>query len=158
MKTNPSYVSVFIALILAAVVSITLIAKTLSKASSFSFEITTQSSAQGYAQIFYDIGDGFRETDSACVLIAKSSTPAVNRFPIPNVNYRALRFDPTNREATVTFSGAEILDSSGKVIEFLSASHPSRPAGQFIEDRRRIRTNDNLCWHSFKIFRAVVSA
>jgi hypothetical protein len=122
MKTNPSYLSVFGALILAAVVSIPLIAKSLSKASSFSFEITLQSSAQGYAQIFYDIGGGFRETDSARVPIAKSSVPTVNRFPIPNGNYRALRFDPIDREASVTFSGVKILDSSGKVIKFFSAS------------------------------------
>ena len=122
MKTNLSYVSVSVALILAAVVSIPLIAESLSKASSFSFEITLQSSAQGYAQIFYDIGDGFRETDSARVPIAKSGVPAVKRFPIPKGNYRALRFDPIDKEATVIFSGAKILDSRGKVIRSFSAS------------------------------------
>lgn len=122
MKTNLLYPSVFAALILAAVVSIPLIAKSLSKGSSFSFEITLQSSAKGHAQIFYDIGGGFRETDSARVPIAKGNVPGVNRFPIPKGNYRALRFDPIDREATVTFSGAKILDSSGKVIKFFSAS------------------------------------
>ena len=122
MKTNVSYRSVFAGLILAAVVSILFIPKPLSK--SFSFEIALQSSAQGYAQIYYNIGGGFRERDSARVPIAKSSVPAVYRFPIPvpKGNYRALRFDPIDREATVTFSGAKIVDSSGKVIKFFSAS------------------------------------
>ena len=131
MKTNLSYPSVFSALILAAVLSIPLIAKSLSKASSFSFEITLQSSAKGHAQIFYDIGGGFRETDSARVPIAKGNVPAVYRFPIPKGNYCAMRFDPIDREATVTFSGAKILDSSGKVIKYFSVSQ-FRAAHQII--------------------------
>ena len=105
MKTSLSYRLVFAALILDLMVSILFIPKPLPKA-SYVFEIALQSSARGYAQIFYDIGGGFRETDSARIPIPKSNVPAVHRFPILKGYYRALRFDPIDKEATVIFSGA----------------------------------------------------
>jgi len=83
MKTNPSYLSVFAALILAAVVSIPLFASSLSKGSSFTFEITLQSSAKGHAQIFYDIGDGIREKDSVRIRIEKSFVQTLITRSIP---------------------------------------------------------------------------
>jgi hypothetical protein len=46
----------------------------------------------------------------------------VYRFKLPKGDYRALRFDPINREAIVTFSGAKILDADGKIIKNISAS------------------------------------
>src|SRR5712692_1871101 len=122
MKTNFSYLTLLAAFVLAAVVSVPLIARHVSKASSFFFEVTLQSSTNGIAQIYYDIGKGIREEDSTRLQITESQAPTVCYFKIPAGDYRALRFDPIDREATVTFFGAKVLDPKGKVINNILAS------------------------------------
>jgi hypothetical protein len=54
-------------------VSTPFIARHVSTASAFVFEITLQSSVPGTVQIFYDIGSGIREKDSARVEVARSN-------------------------------------------------------------------------------------
>jgi hypothetical protein len=122
MKTAFSFATLCAALVLAAVVSTPLIVRRLSAASDFVFEVRLQSSTQGFAQIFYDIGKGLREEDSTQVQIAKSDAPATYRFRLPDGIYRALRFDPLNREGVVTFSDAKILDTHTKLVKNIAAS------------------------------------
>jgi hypothetical protein len=88
------HLTLFAALVLATAVSSPLVARSISGASSFVFEITLQSSKSGIAQIFYDVGRGMRKEDSGSVEIAKSDAPATYRFQLPSGEYRALRFDP----------------------------------------------------------------
>ena len=117
MRTKPklSSSSIVTALILAVILSIPVLGKQ-SSSGSFVFEVTIQSSVDGTAQIFYDIGRGIREADSASVHL-KSGAPAVYRFRIPRGDYRALRFDPIDREGTVKFFGAKILDRQGMIVQ-----------------------------------------
>lgn len=121
MRTHASYTTLLAGLILAVVVSIPLLNGVITKSSSFSFELALQSTTNGIAQIFYDVGAGTREADSTRIQIRKTDIPAVYRFQLPQGYYRALRFDPIDREAVVTFSGAKILDSNGRVIQTFSA-------------------------------------
>ena len=109
------------ALVLTVVASTPLMMKRLS-ALDFVFEVRLQSSTQGVAQIFYDIGKGMREEDSAQVQIAQSTAPTIYRFRLPSGELYALRFDPIDREGAVTFSDAKILDSHGKLIKNIAGS------------------------------------
>src|SRR5437867_12936620 len=99
MKAAFSFATLFAALVLAVVASTPLIVRRLSALPpDFVFEVRLQSSTQGFAQIFYDVGRGMRQEDSAVVQIAKRNAPATYRFPLPSGEYRALRFDPLDRE------------------------------------------------------------
>jgi hypothetical protein len=120
MKAAFSLPTLFTALMLTVVASTPLIVKRLS--SGFVFEVRLQSSAQGTVQIFYDIGKGFREEDSAQAQIAERDAPVTYRFRLPHGEYRALRFDPMNREGVVTFSNAKILDAHAKLVKHIATS------------------------------------
>ena len=54
--------------------------------------------------------------------IAQSDTPATYRFRLPHGTYRALRFDPIDREGVVTFSAAKIFDARQKLVTHIAAS------------------------------------
>ena len=137
MKAAFSFATLCAALVLAVVASMPLIARQLAASSTFVFEVRLQSSTQGVAQIFYDIGKGVREEDSARVQIAKSNAPATYRFRLPNGEYRALRFDPIDREGVVTFSDAKIFDAHKKLVKNIAASQfRGVPTGQFLTDQR----------------------
>ena len=122
MKTAFSFTTLCAALVLAAVASTPLIVRRLSAASDFVFEVQLQSSTSGVAQLFYDIGKGVREEDSARIQIARSNAPATYRFRLPNGEYRALRFDPIDREGVVIFSHAKIFDAHTKLVKNIAAS------------------------------------
>lgn len=85
--------------------------------SSFFLDIRMQSSISGRAQIFYDIGQGIREADSFSVLVRGGEQQVNLRFPLPEGQYRHLRFDPINRAGTVTFSDVRIVDAMGTVVK-----------------------------------------
>jgi hypothetical protein len=82
----------------------------------FFFEVTLQSTQTGDAQVFYDTGHQFRESDSNRQEVRAGRGPSVLRFPLPTGKYRALRFDPINRAAIVDFAGACIVDLRGQII------------------------------------------
>lgn len=67
-----------------------------------SIEISMKTGTADTAQLFYDIGKGFSETDSSRVNIATTSTFHDYRFPIPNKPIRKMRFDPLSSAGTVT--------------------------------------------------------
>jgi hypothetical protein len=94
-----------------------------SRSSSYSFEISVQSNEPGLVQLYYDVGRGTNEADSVLQPIV-AGHPDVLRFTLPCGTYRGLRFDPLDRDARMTFSGARIVNGSGRT--FLSFA-----AGQF---------------------------
>ncbi len=87
------------------------------RSSSYFFEIAVQSNEPGLVQLYYDIGRGANEPDSVLQPIV-AGEPGVLRFALPYGTYQALRFDPLDRDARMTFSGARIVDGSGRT--FLS--------------------------------------
>ncbi|MFY9925853.1 MAG: hypothetical protein WAK51_15345 [Opitutaceae bacterium] len=83
--------------------------------SGYAFLIQAESDQSGLVQIYYDIGGGMNEPDSAIQpIIAHENT--LLRFPLPSGRYRQLRFDPLDRDARMTFSGARVVDASGKTV------------------------------------------
>jgi hypothetical protein len=82
----------------------------------FVFEVAVASSAAGHLQIYYDGGAGFREEASARVELKPSSRPETYRLPLPAGTYRAIRFDPNDRESRLTVAHARITDTGGHVI------------------------------------------
>jgi len=105
------------ALILAVLISIPFVLQRLQESHSFAFEIALQSSVNAQAQLFYDIGYGFREQDSVVVAIAKNDSWITYRFNLPEADYRSLRFDPLNIEGIVNLSKATIIDGNGRIIK-----------------------------------------
>ena len=73
----------------------------------------------GAAQLFWDIGRGFNEADSASTTLVPTSTPTTRRFPFPSDGLRKLRFDPINIDASVSFQGARIESAEGRVLRRL---------------------------------------
>ncbi len=137
MKAASSLATLCAAFVLAVVASTPLIARRLAAASHFVFEVQLHSSTPGVAQLFYDIGKGVREQDSARVQIAQSDAPATYRFRLPRGIYRALRFDPLDREGVVTFSAAKIFDARQKLVTpHCGIAVSGSPTDQGITDRR----------------------
>lgn len=85
------------------------------KVEQFHFELTVQSSAAGTAQIYYDVGHGLNEGDSATAAVV-AGTPTPLRLALPLGTFKALRFDPLNRETTFTFSDAVIRAPDGHIV------------------------------------------
>lgn len=91
-------------------------------AARFAFEITVTSSTPGIVQLFYDIGNGMKESDSSRVLIEADKKPHRLSFAMPEGSYRALRFDPLDREGSLSFSGALIRGPDGGVVRSFAAA------------------------------------
>jgi hypothetical protein len=88
-----------------------------SRSSSYSFEIEVQSDEPGLVQLYYDVGRGANEPDSVLQPIV-AGRREVLRFTLPYGTFGALRFDPLDRDARMTFGSARIVDGSGRT--FLS--------------------------------------
>ena len=79
---------------------------------SFYFEVKMSSSTAGTGQIFYNIGRGISEHDSVRLPVGSGESSAVYRFPLPEADYRALRFDPLNHgNSNIVISYARIVDA-----------------------------------------------
>ena len=122
MQAAFSLATLSAAFVLAVVASIPLIARLPAVSSSFDFEVRLQSSTPGLAQIFYDIGQGMRGTGLCSGGDCLEYFACTYRFRLPHGTYRALRFDPIDREGTVTFSAANIFDTHNKLIKHIATS------------------------------------
>jgi hypothetical protein len=87
--------------------------------SPWRFEARIESSASGIVQLYYDLGSGMSEEQSAVVPIA-AGVPKVLSFPLPYGRIKMLRFDPLDRECTMTVSDARIVDGSGRTVASIS--------------------------------------
>ncbi len=74
------------------------------------------------AQLFFDVGKGMNEADSARLPITASSDYATLRFPLPSATIRALRFDPINGPGTFSVRRAYIEHSFGVLIRQFAGS------------------------------------
>ena len=79
------------AFVLAVVASTPLLARQLTVASQFIFEVRLHSPTPGVAQLFYDIGKGLREQDSARVQLDREG---VVMFSTPVEPLQLKRSDP----------------------------------------------------------------
>jgi hypothetical protein len=90
------------------------------KSLSYFFEVTIASDGRGFAQVFYDEGQGFREQDSVRQNFNGTTRPAVYRFRLPAGVCGGLRLDPISHGGTADFSDAKIVDSEGRVVRRFS--------------------------------------
>ncbi|MBI5426150.1 MAG: hypothetical protein HZA32_18915 [Opitutae bacterium] len=79
------------------------------------FEVTLSSTVGGTAQLFYNAGRKFNETDSARVPVAPGPA-ATLRFRLNAEVVRELRFDPIDGDGTVTIAEAVIRRPDGSVL------------------------------------------
>src|SRR3954463_12040035 len=67
------------------------------------FEASMSSSADGGAQVFYDVGRGFNEADSTRLSLQGLDKTAIYRFPLPPGGFGAFRLDPIDHgNASIT--------------------------------------------------------
>ena len=88
----------------------------LPSATPFRFEVAVASSVSGRVQVFYDIGRGFNEGDSASIAIAGSTEPTPLALPLPAGRYLGIRFDPIDTTARVTFAKPRIADADDNTV------------------------------------------
>src|SRR3954454_22250828 len=81
-------------------------------------EISSPISSQ--AQLFYDIGQGFREENSSTQMIAASTSGRFQQlaFPLPAATIYALRLDPLNAAGRVAIRDIYIRNRRGAVFRF----------------------------------------
>ena len=84
------------------------------KSAAFSFSVRMASSAAGHVQVYFDYGQGFHEADSLVVALAKSEALLPYALPLPRGAFRAFRFDPIDRDGTVTISDPRVIDPKGR--------------------------------------------
>src|SRR5437868_14495219 len=88
---------------------------------SVCFEDSMSSTSSVTAQIFYDIGRGIREDDSAKLPVGGAESNVLRRFPLPQATFRTFRFDPLEHcNANIVISRARIVNSLGRTVRNFS--------------------------------------
>ena len=81
--------------------------------SPWRLEVEVGSDHAGLVQLYYDVGRGINEADSSIRTIGAGETRVLS-FALPCGRYRALRFDPLDRDGTLTLARARVVDGSGR--------------------------------------------
>ncbi|MBI5771396.1 MAG: hypothetical protein HZA93_26720 [Verrucomicrobia bacterium] len=84
----------------------------------FAFEVRMTSKVTGVVKIYFDAGAGFSETATSQSSAVAGQT-ATHRLALPAGSYRAIRFDPIDREGTVTVESLRIVSRRGRVVRDL---------------------------------------
>ena len=91
-----------------------------SEAFPFFFEVTMRSAQSGFAQLYYDTGNGVSERDSSRLPLEGGNRPVTYQFPLPEGRYPNFRFDPTDRARnTMTLSAARVVDRGGHLFRVI---------------------------------------
>lgn len=79
-------------------------------------EAVLTTSQPGPLQVFYDDGGGFREDLSFRIQVPASTSPTIQRLPVPPGTYRALRLDPPDHGATTVIHALRITEPGNRTI------------------------------------------
>lgn len=82
----------------------------------FRFEVTATNATAGLPQLFFDVGRGINEADSARASLVGGTAPQVLSFSLPAGDYRGFRFDPLDRAGKITLKDAVIRQADGRVV------------------------------------------
>ena len=104
------------AALLSAVVVIPFLPAAHRRSAGLSLEARLSSSADGNVQVYWDSGYGFHEDDSTIVPLKQSDRPLLYQLPLLPGTYQKLRFDPIDRDGTVTIEAARIVDAGGQTV------------------------------------------
>jgi hypothetical protein len=91
------------------------------KPGSCFFEAKVVSSKSGLLKLFYDIGNGYNETDEGLAAVVAGEASTV-RIPLPAGTLGGLRLAFQNGELEMTISGARVVDASGNVLRQFPAA------------------------------------
>ena len=108
--------TILAAAVLSVVVTIPFLPFAAPKTSQFHFEVTATSSADGSAQFFFDVGRGINEADSSRAPLTAGTTPQRLSFSMPAGDYKSLRYDPLDREGSLSLADALIRGPDGSVL------------------------------------------
>lgn len=86
------------------------------KTCSFFLEAELSSARPGRAQVYFDRGGGFSETDSVSQPLTSAKPAAPVRFALPAGTVRALRLDPAEHDSPVTIGALRVTDGGGRTI------------------------------------------
>ncbi len=79
-----------------------------------------RSAHPGFAQLYYDTGNGVNEHDSSRLPAQGGNSDVNYRFPLPAGTFVNLRFDPTDRPRnTIALSAARIVDRAGHLFRVI---------------------------------------
>ena len=87
---------------------------------SYLFEVEMASDTPGEAQVFYNIGRGFGESDSVRAPVSANAEFTWVRFLLPTGDYAQLRLDPIDRPAHLRLRNARITTLTGEVVHRFS--------------------------------------
>lgn len=127
------------AALLSAVVVVPFLPAAKSQSALFALEARMTSTAPGQVMLYYDNGTGYSESAVARVHLSAAppaAAPTLVRLPLPPGTYRSFRFDPIDRDATVTLSSVRIVGQGGRLIRDL-AFRDLKPAQQIQSVRER---------------------
>lgn len=108
------------------------------------FEIELGSDHTGTAQLFFDVGRGINEQDSASSPLSAGVEPRLHRFALPSGQLRGLRFDPSNSPGIFTVGRARVVNRLGRVIRAFASGeiHPENDIKEVVKlgNQTRIET------------------
>src|SRR4051812_18460793 len=124
-NTRPQLRSITIVAICAALLSTVFTFVVCRRTSPFYFEVSVTSSAEGTAQIYYDLGKGIEPATSAATRLLEGRS--VVRLPLPAGEYRSIRFDPIDHGyCKLSLEHPQIVNLSGEIErEFSTAEFTS---------------------------------
>jgi hypothetical protein len=103
--------------IFSAVVVIPLLPAAKLRPQFFGLDVRLAASVSTTAQLYYDIGNGYRESDSVRVALVGAAPAQAYRFPLPAGRIVGLRFDPLDRAGTLVIEGPlRVATARGRVI------------------------------------------
>jgi hypothetical protein len=80
------------------------------------------SSVGGHVQVYFDAHNLFREDESTSESLHRGTVPQVHRLALPYGTFTLLRFDPVDRDGTVTIERARIVDDAGRTVREIPVS------------------------------------
>ncbi len=124
------------AALVSAVVVVPFLPAARTQAAAFALEIRFRSTVENRAQLFYDRGNGIRESDSSHIPVSAGATAVVYRLPLPAGTYRTLRFDPLESAGTIVIESLRVLTEDGHLVRPLAPANLR--ALEHIASRREI--------------------
>jgi hypothetical protein len=122
MKLQPFLYGLAATLLLSLACLLPFLPQNRSEGAGFRLEAELRSSQAAVCQVYYDIGRGTSEQDSARQLVPGANQAYHLSLPLPEGEYRSLRFDPLDRGGSLEVRDLCIRDFRGQVLARIKAS------------------------------------
>jgi len=122
MKLQPFLCGLAAALLLSLACLLPFLPQNRREGAGFRLEAELRASQAAVCQVYYDVGRGVSEQDSARQLIPGGNQTVRLSLPLPEGRYRSLRLDPLDRSGSVELGDLCIRDFRGRVVAQFPAS------------------------------------